>query len=112
MSAVKMTDEFRSEVVTIRGSEYTFRELSANEYDEIVKLATGPDDTAPLDAVLRLMVIKSVEPKINADDLGRKPYPVYRKLLSTVNDLHFALDAAEKNGKNGTEKSEAVVPND
>lgn len=91
-----MTDEFRTEEVTVRGVTYKFRELSAEEYDEILKIAAGPDDNAELATVLKLMAGKSlVEPEMDPATLGKKPYPVYNKLLQTVNRMHFSLDAAD-----------------
>lgn len=100
MSASKMNDEFRTEEVTIRGTTYKMRELSANEYDEILKIATPPDeDQADLATVLKMMANKSmVEPA--GLDLGSKPYPVYSKLLQTVNKLHFSSDTDEGDSPN------------
>lgn len=85
--------EFRTEEVTIRGTTYKFRELSANEYDAILKIASGPDDNADLATVLKMMAVKSlVEPAATAAELGEKPYPVYSKILQSVNKLHFGTD--------------------
>lgn len=85
--------EFRTEEVTIRGTTYKFRELSANEYDAILKIASGPDDNADLAAVLKMMAVKSlVEPTLTGTELGEKPYPVYSKILQAVNKLHFGND--------------------
>lgn len=93
MAATKMTDEFKTEEITIRGQTYRFRELSANEYDEIMKIASGPDDNADLALVLKMMAVKSlIDPQMTAEEMGNKPYPVYSKLLQTVNKLHFAVD--------------------
>lgn len=95
MSTSKVSDEFRVEEVTIRGTTYKMRELSANEYDEILKIATPPDeDQADLATVLKMMASKSlVEPA--GLDLGSKPYPVYSKILQTVNKLHFSDEKEE-----------------
>jgi len=90
-STNKVTEEFETRVINIRGSEYRFRELSASEYDSIIKLATGPDDNAELNTVLKLMATKSlIDPKMTTAELEAKPYPVYAKLLQTVNALHFS----------------------
>jgi hypothetical protein len=91
-----VSEEFRTEEVVIRGVTYKFRELSADEYDEILKIAAGPEDQAELATVLKMMTVKSlVEPALAPDDLGKKPYPVYNKILQTVNRLHFSVDATE-----------------
>lgn len=96
-----VTDEFRTEEVVIRGVTYKFREISANEYDEILKIASGPDDQADLATVLKMMTVKSlVEPVLLPDQLGEKPYPVYNKILQTVNRLHFSVDATEGEAPN------------
>lgn len=90
------SSDFRTDEVTVRGTTYKFRELSANEYDAILKVATGPDDNADLGAVLKMMAIKSlVEPSLTAAELGDKPYPVYSKILQAVNKLHFGNDEAD-----------------
>jgi hypothetical protein len=92
----ELTSEFRTEEITVRGVTYKFRELSANEYDEIIKMAAGPDDNAELATVLKLMAAKClVEPDLTPEQLGAKPYPVYNKLLTTINKMHFSVDAAE-----------------
>ncbi len=88
-----MSDECRVEEVAIRGVTYKLRELTASEYDEIIKMASGPDDNADLATVLKMMTIKSVvEPPMTAEQLGDKPYPVYRQILQTVNKMHFETD--------------------
>ncbi len=94
MSAVKLSDEFRTEDVVIRGTTYKLRELSAREYDDIIKIASGPDDNADLSVVLKMMAIKSItEPAITSDEqLLAKPYGVYSKILQAVNKLHFGSD--------------------
>lgn len=91
MSTPKVSEEFRTEEVTIRGVTYKMRELSANEYDAILKVASGPDDNADLATVLKMMADKSLIDPIGVD-LGSKPYPVYSKILQTVNKLHFSAD--------------------
>lgn len=88
-----LTGEFRTEEVTVRGVKYKLKELTANEYDAILKIASGPDDNPDLATVLKMMAIKSlVEPTMTAAELGEKPYPVYTKILQAVNRLHFGSD--------------------
>lgn len=104
MTATKLTADFAEQIKTVRGVEYTFRELSANEYEEIVKLVTDVDGNAELNKVLKLMAIKAiVSPKFTADDLGRKPYPIYRELLGVVSEMHFSDMPVTKVAENGTE---------
>jgi hypothetical protein len=96
----KLTDEFRTDTIVIRGTTYQMRELSAGEYDEILKIASGPDDNADLSTVLRMMTVKCIlEPKLTGDDLNNKPYPVYTKLLNAVQKLHFSPDGETPEGE-------------
>lgn len=96
-----VTDEFRTEDVVIRGVTYKFREISAAEYDDILKIAAGPDDQADLSTVLKMMTAKSlIEPEFTMDQLLAKPYPVYNKILQTVNRLHFSVDSTEGEAPN------------
>jgi hypothetical protein len=91
-----LTEEFRTEELVIRGVTYKFRELSATEYDDIIKMAAGPDDNAELGTVLKLMASKCLlEPDLTPEQLGAKPYPVYNKILQTINKMHFGVDATE-----------------
>jgi hypothetical protein len=88
--AATLSTEFREQTIEIRGVKYVLRELSATEYDDLVKIATGPDDEVDLTALLKLMMSKClIDPKLSAEELGNKPYPVVRKLNETVNRLHF-----------------------
>lgn len=100
----KLTEEFETRSVVIRGVTYTFRELSASEYNAIIKLASGPDDEAQLNVVLQLMATKSlVEPKLSAAEIDAKPYPIYAKLLQTVNSMHFT-PLPDQDAKNGSDE--------
>ena len=91
--STKLSDECRVEEVVIRGTTYKLRELTASEYDNIIKMASGPDDNADLATVLKMMTVTSiVEPAMTAEQLGDKPYPVYSKILQTVNKMHFGTD--------------------
>jgi len=101
VATTKLTEDFETRTVVVRDITYKFKELSASEYDSIIKLAAGPDDNAELNTVLRLMAVKSiVEPKLTSSELESKPYPVYAKLLQTVNLMHFTPipDGEDKNG--------------
>jgi hypothetical protein len=82
--------DFEEREVSIRGTEFKIRELSAEEYDTCLKSATKPDGDIDMVLLLRLMVLKSLqEPKMGAEDLTKLPYKVSRQLSSAVNDLHF-----------------------
>lgn len=99
MSSTRLTEEFQTETITVRGTTYKFKELSAADYEKIIKLAAGPDDNAELNTVLRLMAVESiVEPKLTTKELESKPYPVYAKLLATVNIMHFTPLTDDANG--------------
>lgn len=90
---------FSTASVTHRGRTFTFRELSAEEYDHAVDLATkGAGDEKELDTVqlLRWMIVTgSVEPKLDAAKLGKLPFSTVTRISKTVNDLHFAPDEDE-----------------
>lgn len=84
-------NEFVERELNLRGVNYRIRELSAQQYDDCVRMATKADDEIDMVALLKLMVTKSlVEPKLTSDDLAALPYRVSRELGSAVNRLHFA----------------------
>ena len=91
MAGTKLTPEFYEKTVVIRGVTYKFRELSATEYEECLRIATNPDEeSADLSALLKLMVTRSmIDPKMNAEDYGKMPFPVVRRLNDVVNKMHF-----------------------
>lgn len=85
--------EFVERELTLRGTTYRIRELSAKEYDDCVKMASKSDDETDMVALLKLMTSKSlVSPKLSADDLAALPYKINRQLGSAVNRLHFSDD--------------------
>jgi hypothetical protein len=85
-----LTFEFEEKQLEVKGKEFKLRELTAEKYDECVKLATGPDDDIDMVTLLRLMLLESLqEPKLEADQLGKLPYSVIRQLTTAVNRLHF-----------------------
>jgi hypothetical protein len=106
-----VTELFDTTTVEHRGHSYTFRELSAEEYDKCVDLATsGEGEDKNLDTVqmLRWMITKgSVEPKLSLDDLGKLPFSTVTRLSRAVNDLHFAPDPMD--ATHACAKCEAVV---
>ena len=95
-TASDIDEGFNTAEITIKGKTYSFRELSAEEYDECVELAShGEGDDKTLDTVqmLRWMIVKgSVDPKLNPAQLGKLPFSATTKISRTVNDLHFKPD--------------------
>jgi hypothetical protein len=92
----EVDEGFNTTEITVKGKSYSFRELSAEEYDECVELAShGEGDDKTLDTVqmLRWMIVKgSVDPKLNPAQLGKLPFSATTKISRAVNDLHFAPD--------------------
>lgn len=84
--------EMRVESVKARGTTYWYRELSAIEYDELVKQATSDDDV-DVQLLSRLMTLKSVmQPELDAEEWATKPMPLVRKVQQAVTSLHWAGD--------------------
>lgn len=107
-----LDDEFRTETITLRGQAYTFREISGADYEECVKLAEGPDGSADLATVLRLMIPRSlVSPKWDAEKLYAKPLPVLTAIQNLVNKMHFRAEEdqtpAEPEGGEDEAKNES-----
>ena len=111
-----IAEAFETASVTHRGTTYTFRELSAEEYDQCVELSTtGEGDDKSLDTVqlLRWMIIKgSLEPKLDPAALGKLPFSAVTKISRTVNDLHFARDEDMATKACVNEECEWSVPGD
>jgi len=79
--------------VTHKGKTFSFRELTAEEYDQCVALATGDDKSLDTVQLLRWMIVKgSVDPKLDPASLGKLPFSAVGKISKAVNDLHFAPD--------------------
>lgn len=95
-TAAEIDEAFNTTSVKNKGKTYTFRELSAEEYDECVELASrGEGDDKTLDTVqmLRWMIIKgSVDPKLDIASVAKMPFSLTTKISRAVNDLHFAPD--------------------
>ena len=73
---------------TMRGTEYTIRELTVPEYKECLKTATDPDGMTPFQDLLDQMVLRAVKPS-PASMSKPMSYPVYRTLENIVNVMHF-----------------------
>lgn len=110
-----LSEDFLEEEITLRGTLYKFRELSGSKYEELIKLAEGPDGTADLATVLRLMIPEAmVSPKMTTEQIYSKPLPIVTAMQNVVNRMNFraeetaADDAKEEAGdeeevKNGSE---------
>lgn len=107
-----LTDEFRTETISLRGQTYTFRELTGTQYEECVKLAEGPDGTADLSTVLRLMIPLSLtSPKWDAERLYNKPLPVLTAIQNLVNKMHFRAEVADDEPKTDGDDAEETAKN-
>lgn len=84
----KTEDEFSERKITLRGTEYTIRELDVIQYKEALKAATKEDGTTPFQDLLDIMVLRCVSPS-PATRSKPMPYPVYRTLEDIVNVMHF-----------------------
>lgn len=90
------TSLFPQKSVEARGSTYTFRELSAGEYDQCVKSATDDDGVTNPVQLLRWMMIKgSVEPKLTPTDIANLPLFVVGEIGRVVNELNYGEDTLE-----------------
>jgi hypothetical protein len=104
-----LTEDFLEETITLRGTTYTFRELTGAQYEEFVKLCEGPDGSSDLSAVLKLMIPASMtEPKLTIDQIVAKPLPVYNALAGIVNRLHFRSEQDE--GRKAPEEGDEEKP--
>jgi hypothetical protein len=98
-SDTDIAESFNTTDVTHKGKTFSFRELSAEEYDQCVELASkGEGDDKSLDTVqlLRWMIVRgSVDPKLDPASLGKLPFSATTKISKAVNDLHFLPDEDE-----------------
>lgn len=94
-TASKDEQGFYSEIVEVRGKSYTFRELSAGDYNDLLDLYTKDDSTDNV-GMTRAMAIKSIiSPTLTVEEMMALPFPVYSKLIGTVNRLHWGPDETE-----------------
>lgn len=82
-------DGFDKKTVEIRGKEYTFRELSTTEYDDAVKKSTHDGMTDTVQLLRWMIIVGSVDPKLDAGSVGKLPFGVLGDISTAVNDLHF-----------------------
>jgi hypothetical protein len=99
---------FETRTRTLRGIEFTIRELDVVEYKDALKAAEGPDGMTPFQNLLDVMVLKCVTPS-PASFSKPLPYPIYRTLEDMVNVMHFVNlpDEAKKDDEDGAEGDEA-----
>lgn len=81
--------------VTLRGIEYTIREIDVVEYDKMIESLADENGAVRFDKLLRQMVLKAVTP------LGSAPlkFPVYRALETIVNEMHYTDLEEDKEAK-------------
>ncbi len=92
-TAAPVDDTFDTINVTHKGRAYSFRELSAEEYDRCVALATKESGDLDTVQLLRWMIVEgSIEPKLDAGALGKLPFSAVTRISRAVNDLHFSPD--------------------
>jgi len=92
-----LDSEFRTTSLTLRGTTYTFRELSGEQYEEFIKMAAGPDGDADLSVVLKLMAPEAlISPKLTAKEIYAKPMPVFNAIIGQVNTMHFRSEPEDK----------------
>lgn len=79
----------RTKVVTYKDYDYTFRELTLAENDEIRELATDSENKYDARLAMRLTIVNSaVDPKLDMEQLSKFPSTLYAKVYEAVNDLH------------------------
>lgn len=84
---------FHTESITVRGKTYTFRELSAGDYNDLIDIYTK-DDIVDSVGVTRSMAVRSLTaPVLTNDELMALPFPVYSRLIGVVNKMHFSPEA-------------------
>lgn len=107
-----LTEEFANKKITLRGVQYTIKELDADEYAQCVEAATSQEDgSVRFDSLLKQMTLRCVSPSL-AVRKTPMPYPVYRTLEGIVNVMHFLdlPDEAEQ-PEDDEEPKEAAAPN-
>lgn len=96
MSETKLEYPFATKTITIKGTEYKFREITVEENDLCNDAGTGPDGKWNGRAALRMMIVKSsVDPKITDEQIGKMPLSVYNKVAAAVNEVNSPDDDEE-----------------
>lgn len=92
--------EFITRTITLRGREYTFRELDVGKYDELVEMATSRNDTDEEmidNALLRklMTVATCVDPKL-PEGLTGLPMRLANKLSITAQEVNYGVEPEEQ----------------
>jgi len=100
-SVDSLDGDFQVRKVKIRGKRYVLKELSAREYEKVVKLARE-DELAPDETLSRLILDKSLqEPKIPVDELYDGPFTVVQRLNEILRDIHYTPAEIEEENDEG-----------
>ena len=95
-------DGLDTTIVTYKNVEYTLRELTVDENDEIDDAGTGADGKTNQRLVSRLSLSKSiVDPVIGPDDIGKWGGKQYLTLLRAFNEVN-ALPVANPTPPDGS----------
>ena len=80
---------FHTSTFDFDGTRYTVRELSPDEGDEANEAAKGPDGKVNTRLETKLLLSKAmVEPKIGADEIGKRGNQTYTLILREFNKLN------------------------
>ena len=82
--------------ISVRGTKYTIRELTAGEYDECIRASTNGEDEVDTVLLGKLMALKAVDPKMTDDELSKLPFRVWRAINRAVNELHYVAEETEE----------------
>lgn len=92
-------DEFVERTVTLRGREYTFRELDVSKYDELYAQATSQnengDDMLDNGLLSKLMTCATVIHPRLPDGLSGMPMRLANKLSSLAREVNYGLEPEE-----------------
>lgn len=105
----KTNDNPDERKITLRGVEYTIREIDTDEYDDIIKTLEDGTGNVRFDKLLKAMVARCVRP------LPNKPFkfPVYKTLEGIVQEMHYTELEDEAKAAEGAEEAaeDAKPPN-
>lgn len=82
--------------ISLRGSKYTIRELTAGEYDDCIRGATNGEDEVDTVLLAKLMALKAVEPAMSDEEISKLPFRVWRAINRAVNELHYVAEETEE----------------
>lgn len=108
----KVSEEPGVTRITLRGTEYTVRELTVDEYEECVAASTDKaTGVTTMARLLKMMSLRAISPSL-ATLSKPLPYPVYRTLEGIVSDTHFVDLVDEAKADEGNEKGPEPAPNE